>query len=255
MAFTNASDVLVSTLGKRTFEIHQDNRKPQKKRKKEAQYEYTPLGDIYAGTSKPGRKKFYVWGILLSYTEWKATSGSDWYMNMNICDESCNDMAVRLFFNRQSYPTPPKFPPFGSVVRLHRVWVDTYNGKMWLIYKQAISALTVYSDKPGEEVSFLWQSSDFPTFIDNDKKRLNVLRTWAKNQGGLVSEERHNDEQSDYLKKLEEITEGVSCDVLVKILDIQNEDKKQKVMIWDGTGDQENGDEAYGAVERPSVCW
>eukprot|EP01119_Soliformovum_irregulare_P023925 TRINITY_DN8460_c0_g1_i1.p1 TRINITY_DN8460_c0_g1~~TRINITY_DN8460_c0_g1_i1.p1 ORF type:complete len:527 (-),score=153.31 TRINITY_DN8460_c0_g1_i1:61-1641(-) len=210
----------------------------------ETTYQYTNICDLKEGISN-------VYGVVTIVGEPKKSSRGtcDWSLNFNIVDPTSDyGLSINVFAEEESkLPLPLEV---GDVIRLHRIKISSFNGKIQGVGTKDMHSFLVISGATGIPQSV----SKTVTFTVADKERIEVLKVWweskkskftnvippappppaAKNRDPVIE---------PWLRKLSEIGPNQFVDVVVQVIkvgDIEGMGNSSRIslMVFDGSGEK-----------------
>lgn len=161
-------------------------------------YVYTALADL----SPPLQKVANVYGVAVDCSAPARTRGTDWKVSLTIQDGTCAESITVVLFAPKSDQLPDAY--MGCILRLHRVWVNIFNGQVQLTGKvHAPTAWCLYEPPP----SNCQEPSDQSSGSFSDCQSHPNLLAAARRFAALVLEERPTYRQvhRQYMRSIEQL--------------------------------------------------
>ncbi|XP_033982667.1 protection of telomeres protein 1 isoform X2 [Trematomus bernacchii] len=138
-------------------------------------YTYVGLGDLTAGSV------VNVYGVVVFFKQPFKTRGTDFCSSLKITDQSNEKISCSIFCEKLE--DHPKIYQIGDIVRLHRVKVQLFNSSMTLVKTFGFSVMA-FDGAVGGSMEPRTSSRSF-SFDQEDRKRVEELRSWASDQSLL----------------------------------------------------------------------
>mmetsp|Transcript_9024 Transcript_9024/g.22165 ORF Transcript_9024/g.22165 Transcript_9024/m.22165 type:complete len:677 (+) Transcript_9024:115-2145(+) len=141
-----------------------------KKQKVCSGYIYTPLCELRAGI------ECNIMAVVVNFTFPKKSRRGDSYIVVTVVDRTNIDAAVQVNIFGPTDDTLPKIRRLGDLIRLHRIKVDSYQGRPSLVYQKTKSSFICIDGRPGQNTEPYSYST--PHYTEVDKEIVASLREW-----------------------------------------------------------------------------
>jgi hypothetical protein len=206
---------------------------------------YTKLNDLKFIEDK-AKNSWNVYGVATDFQPPVPSHGKDYYCTVTLADETQNGFRVRMFGPSKALPTTCTA---GDILRIHNIRTTLFQERPLhgTCLLPRLGSCVVFTTQQSDEcLCVSWRSVGSPPVVESDTKRAQELRLWWRQIGHrnlIVPPRSQRQQQSHFFPTAEEVTLAMVqasryYDIVFKILLKTVMGTKQKLLVWDGTGDR-----------------
>ncbi|KAG7391247.1 hypothetical protein PHYPSEUDO_005608 [Phytophthora pseudosyringae] len=206
-------------------------------------YRYSPLSELVDGYAD-------IYGVVVNMTLPKKTGGRDFCMTVSVTDESCptREKAIQINIFYPTVAQMPKIKYVGDIIRFHKVKIQLFQDKIQGVSLPRATRHLVLRESESTKLEQLTYSETW-TFEPSDEERTRKLIKWSQTSLAEDITLPHGCLHAPKLLAELKFAEGF-IDLVVRVLHLDDRDEPIRLIVWDGSGNAAESDQALVCVLR-----